>query len=330
MRLKIFTGKTVALAMAQVRGTLGDNAVIVHVERGSRSGFARVTAAIDDSPSIDSATEVAVPPPVDTSVSYDPVHLAAVLHYHGIPASFAQRIRLAADAYEDESMAGALGEALAGLLHFTPLALQQDAILMLVGQPGQGKTLTAVRLAALTKGQGRPVRIVTTDGASAGAFAQLAAFCNPLAIPVIDAVTIDALEQTTGDSFEGLTIIDTVGMNPYALQDIEQLTRARARTKAEAILVFAANTDAQEAAETGEIFTSLGVRRMIVTRVDSSRRLAAVVATMARCKLALAAISASPFVADSLLPATPLVLAERLLDKPDPDHINRLKSKVSA
>lgn len=329
MRLKIFTGKTVALAMAQVRETLGDTAVIVNVERGSRSGFARVTAAIDDAATIEPAPHGADQPQVDTGALYDPVHLAAVLHYHGIPASFAQRVKHTADTYSDAPLAEALGEALAGLLCFAPLALKQETMLMLVGQPGQGKTLTAVRLAAQTKWQGRRARIITTDGASAGAFAQLAAFCNPLEIPVVDANTIDALDSAASEGFEGLTIIDTVGMNPYALQDIEHLTRARARTKAEAVLVFAANTDAQEAAETGEIFASLGVRRMIVTRADSSRRLAAVIATMARCKLGLAALSASPFVADPLLAATPRLLAERLLDKPDPDHINRLKSKVT-
>ena len=59
MRLKSFTAKTAAEAMAEVRKALGDNAIIVATRE--EGGEVRVTAALDDSPLPPPAPPAATP-----------------------------------------------------------------------------------------------------------------------------------------------------------------------------------------------------------------------------------------------------------------------------
>lgn len=323
MRLKVFTARTIALAMDRVRAELGEDAVIVTVDQGSKGSPVRITAAVELKAPPPPVEVMSPPEPVRPPRPYDAAHLAAVLRYHTTPTAVATRLQTIAASYTDDANDEALGRALAEVVPFAPLDLTGDRPVLLAGLPGQGKTLTAARLAASACVRGRPCRIITLDGTAAGAMEQMRGFCAPLDVPVLAADSPSALELLCRQAFDGLTIIDTAGLNPYAIADLETLAHAIKRARAEPVWVQAAGTDALEAAEMADIFASLGTRSMIATRLDAARRLGALLTAPIKSRIALAGFSASPFLSDPVEAATPLVLAQLMLDKPDPNHIAR-------
>lgn len=329
MRLKIYTGKTVAQAKDKVRAELGDDAVIVNIDHDKRTGLVRITAAIENRPEPEpiDAPEPVIARPYQP---FDAAHLAAVLRYHGLPAPLTTRLQTSASARPDSDMAEAFALAIDDLVPMRPIDVNSGRPLLLLGAPGQGKTLAAVRLAVEARGLDKPARVITLDGKAAGAMEQLHAFCGPAEVDMACADDAAHLERLLTPVYDGFTIIDSMGINPYALSDIELLAYAVKRSGAEPIWVMAAGADALEAAEMAEIFASLGVRRMIVTRLDASRRLAATLTAPVRSRLALAGFSASPYLADLIQPASPMALAEFLLDKPDPSHIARIVQEKAA
>jgi flagellar biosynthesis protein FlhF len=329
MRLRIFTGTSIAQAMDKVRLELGDDAVIVHVEAGQRGGISRVTAAIDQTNSEPSKVRE-TQPKKPSSANLTIADLPYFLRYHGLPPALTKKLIDSATQFSNVSIYEALANALDAQFRFRPLRGRVEEKLVLVGQPGQGKTLMAVRLAAMAIGAGRKARIITTDAASAGAMAQLNTFCQPLNIEVSGATSAPQAENQIQSRFDGLQIIDTAGINPYALADVEMQARLLNRLNCEALWVVSANTDAQEAADMGEIFASLGVQRIIASRADTTRRFSAVLAALARCKLALAGLSDSPFVGEKMLPGDALTLATRLIDCPDTTMIARYKKAKAA
>lgn len=326
MRLKVYTAKTVAAAMDRIRAELGDDAVIVTVDAAQRGGPVRVTAAIDRQPMREAPGRFESeppPPPSRADAPFDATQLAAVLRYHSAPTPVATRLQTLAAGFADSSAPEALARGLEEMTPFAPLDLASSRPLLLAGLPGQGKTLAAARLATAARLAGRAVRIITLDAGAAGALEQLRAFCAPIEAELHVAEDARALERRCGVRFEGLTIIDTAGLNPYALADIELIAHGIKRSGAEPIWVMAAGIDALEAAEMADIFASLGARRLIATRLDAARRLGALLTAPIKARLALAGFCASPFLSDPIEPATPLALARLLLDKPDPGHIAR-------
>lgn len=333
MRLKAFSAASVAEAMRQVRTHLGDEAVIVSVEEARRGKPACVTAALETPVATQPLVEVTLPEPAARSAGqpYTPAMLEALLRYHGVPASLRASLLAAANSAEGD-LAERLAQALASALAFRPLAepLGAGRPVMLVGQPGQGKTLNCARLAGAVAESGQDVRVITLDCQAAGALAQLRAFCQPLDVPVLEARDAGALGALIGLGFEGVTLIDTAGINPYALSDVAELAEQIKVSGAEAIWVMAAGCDPLEAAESARLYHTLGVRRFILSRADAARRYAAPVSAAAHGGLALAAIAHSPFLGDPLEPATPWVLAERLISKPDQNDLARLSTKKAA
>lgn len=329
MRLKIYTAKTLSLAMERIRNELGDDAVIVNIDHGAKNGPVRVTAALEEQPA-PIAVAVSEEVQVRSAELFDSKKLSAILRYHGLPTPLANRLQTSASTRSECDMAEALAHGLSDLIPSHPITTRSQRPLLLIGSPGHGKTLTAARLALDARMEDRVARVITLDAASAGALEQINGFCGPAEIIVDAASSAKHLEALLADPFEGFTVIDSQGINPYALPDIEMIAHVIKRSSAEPVWVLAAGTDALEAAEMAEIFASLGVHRMIVTRLDASRRLASILTAPVRSGLKIAGFSTSPFLADPLVAASPMVLAEYLLDKPDPSHIARFTQEKAA
>jgi flagellar biosynthesis protein FlhF len=330
MRLKIFSAKSLQAAMERVRAELGPEAVIVHVDQGTGKGPVRITAAAEPQRETAGSVVLEAAPAPSNEPAFNAEHLSAVLRYHGLPMQLATRLQTASAQTSNLPMGEALAAGLERMLGFRPLTTQVESAIMLIGQPGHGKTLTTARLAAMARLAERPVRILTLDGDGAGAMAQLEVFCAPLGVPVQaieDAANLNRLMQ---GSFDGLTIIDTPGINPYLIADIQLLARTVRMVDAEPIWVMGCGLDALEAAELADIFASLGARRVIATRADITRRYAGVLTALTKGQMALAGVSDSPFVAHPLHPGRPLDLAERLLGRPDPAAITRLTEKAAS
>ena len=79
------------------------------------------------------------------------------------------------------------------------------------------------------------------------------------------------------------------------------------------MLVIPASGDVGEHTDWVQAFYDIGVRRCIITKFDTSRRVGAALTAAFEAGMALAHLSEAPFIADGLIDANPDYLAHRLL-----------------
>ncbi len=296
MRLKLFRAPTVAAAMGQVRAAFGADALILgtrHLPDG-----VEVTAALEP--------DLAPPAPPD------PARLAA-LRFHGIPGSLHPAL--------DH---GPLEDALTEALAFAPLPLgPADPPLLLVGPPGAGKTLTTVRLATRLVMAGTPPMVITADGQRAGATEQLAAFTRLLRINLVVASHPLTLARALVRRTTEPTLIDGPGTDPFDPAAAADLRALAGSANATMTLVLPAGLDPAEATDLVLAYTEIGARLLIVTRLDLTRRVGAVVAAAATVRLPLTEAGIGPDAAGGLTPLTPAFLAARIMQTGMPRHDRR-------
>jgi len=303
MRLRSFSGRTMNEAMSLVRQQLGEDAIIVSTEEDDE-GLMRVTAALDP--------EFA-PHPVPGPGAIDAIGDA--LEGHGLSPDLTEKIVAAALPFDQEQPLVALASALATLYPFRPVVVEDGRrSFFLAGPPGGGKTVTAAKLAARAVFQGRRVRLVTADAARAGAAEQLAAFARILNVPMERAEDATQLAASVAASEPTeLLLIDGPGINPYDAAERGDWKALAAAAKAEAVLVVPAGGDVVDTLELARVFAADGCARLIVTRLDLSRRLGSVLEAADELRLPFAEAGMSPAIADGLNSFNPVLLARLLL-----------------
>ncbi|MFQ5764695.1 MAG: GTP-binding protein [Rhodospirillales bacterium] len=323
MRDKTFTAATTADAMSLVRDELGNDAVIVSVQRAANGGGATVIASLEEAGE-EAAPEAMVPavPPLAAILPaagasrldvFDTVRQA--LRGHGTPEHLTERLAHAAATLAAGDPATALAGALKEELAFASLpSPDDDRPVILVGPPGAGKTMTTARLAARWTLAGERVGVVTTDNRRPGAAEELAAFMRILGLELAVARTPAALgEAVVADQDKGTLFIDSAAVNPFEDRDMAALMALIAAAGAEPVPVLPAASDALEAADMADAFAGAGARRMIVSRLDVSRRLGGLLAMLDGSPLALAGVGDGPNVADGLKPIDAARLARRVM-----------------
>lgn len=323
MRLKSFHAKSMSEAMRMVRQALGDDAIIV-ATREEEGGGVRVTAAVEEEELVMAparAAHHAPPKPIlmaEPEIDVGEV-VADVLHRHGVPAALAEQLIDAASSLDTDDPQLALGAALDSMFTFSPLHDKRtgNKPLILVGPPGGGKTLIVAKLAAQAVFKKRKVGVITTDTVRAGGMEQLAAFTRLMKIKLATVEDPDAL----AGAFEvnrgcDVVLVDTAGRNPYDREDMADLKALLAAGVAEPILVLPAGMDALEAADIAQSFKAMGVRRMLITRLDMARRLGSLLGTAHRARMAFCNASVSSKVAEGLTPLNPMAFA-RLMMPPE-------------
>jgi flagellar biosynthesis protein FlhF len=320
MRLKSFHAKSMADAMRQVRQQLGDDAIIV-ATREEEGGGVRVTAAVeeDDHPSEPARINAAVASraPVEPEIDVGEA-VADALHRHGVPAALAEQLIDAAAGLDTDDPTLALGAALDSVFTFHPLpnggGRGNVRPLMLVGPPGSGKTLTVAKLAARAVLKDRTVSVITTDTVRAGGVDQLAAFTRLLKVKLHRVEDPEALggaiEVSRGND---LIVIDTAGRNPFDAEEMGDLRALLGAGDMEPILVLPAGMDTVEAAETGMAFKALGVKRLLVTRLDVARRFGSTLAAAHRARLVFCDGTVAAKVAEGLTPLNPVAFARLMM-----------------
>ncbi len=307
MRLKSFTAATMTEAMHLARQELGDDAVVIATTEDTTAGTFRVSAAI----------ETASPPAHslrnNEDASLQPI--AQALAYHGIPESLANELIVVASTIEKEDPILRLAAGLDHMFHFLPLPDRAPSQpIMLIGPPGAGKTIGIAKLATRAIMKKQPVNVITTDIKRAGGVEQIEAFTQILNIPLHIAQDPDALKDLIKiQDRNSLTYIDSAGTNPYDAQELANLRAFIEASDAEPVLVLSAGGDPREMEEVGDAFGSVGASRLILTRLDMTRRFGGALSAAERADLKLANVSVAPKVAEGFHPINPVSLARFMM-----------------
>ncbi|MFN4281202.1 MAG: GTPase [Alphaproteobacteria bacterium] len=312
MRLRTFKAENMAAAMRLVRAELGADAVIVSSHEPAQ-GQVEVVAAVDPAP--ESVLDV-LPVSAEPADGFDA--LQDTLDYHRVPAALAERIADAAAAYSVDDAVLALASALDSQFVFAPLAVgAAERPLLLIGPPGAGKTVTAAKLAARARLAKRTAALITTDSLRTGAREQFAGYGALLGISPRAAGDDSELRAAVAASRSAdLALIDTTGVNPFDAADLRRLADIAAASEAEPVLVLPAGMDADECADMAQAFAAFGASRLLVTRLDTARRLGGMLAAAHRAGLRLCDVGIGPHLADGLAPLNPLALARLLTASP--------------
>lgn len=244
--------------------------------------------------------------------------LARTLAWHGVPVRLNERLTLAAAAVGLDDREDALARALAQAFRFVPVPATPERPIVLVGPHGSGKTLACAKLAARAVIAGIRITVISADTARAGAIAQLSTFIDLLRQPMVTVESPQemarAVERARGS---GPVFIDTPGINPFLPAETALLKEQVDAAAGDPVAVLAAGGDPAEAVELADIFSGIGARQLVATRLDASRRYGAILAAAEDSRLRLANLSLTPYVADGLQPATAGLLARLLLKDPE-------------
>lgn len=327
MRLRTFTASDMPSAMNMVREALGDNAIILATEAQAGKKQVTVTAAVEEEEEIGSRQQAvgnnSLMPKEFDDIKFE---LQNILRFHNIPELFVAKLlqKLTnSDLTEiiknkrgsEELYRPALERLLARNFVFDHLRFStQDMRLMLIGTPGIGKTLTIAKLATKLAMDKQSLAVITTDTTRAGGIEQLQAFTSILGIELQIAGGRDELEKII-KSLPPRTrvLIDTAGCSPYDNTEFSELKSIARIENIEPILVLPAGGDSLEAIDMVEIFRTLPIRRILVTRADATRRFGGIMAAAAAHGLGFCNISRSASIMDSVQPLEPALLAQMLL-----------------
>lgn len=305
MRLRTFSARTMTDAMAKVRLELGPDAIIVSTQE-DEDGTMRLTAAIDQ---VDT-----FPPAAD---DYDVVDtLGEALAKHGLSPVLVEKILAAALRFADETdPLAALSRALGMLYSFEPITVDSARrVLLMIGPPGAGKTVSIAKLATRAILAGKKVRLVTADITRAGGIQQLQALADILRLRLTTIETPHRLAPVAAAAQPGeLMLIDSPGVNPYSAGDRRELASLIASSQAEPVLVIAGGGDMAETLDMAHMFRDLGCHRFIATRLDMVRRLGSLLTAADELEFGFAEAGIAPAIANGITPFTPVMLARLLL-----------------
>lgn len=318
MRLKAFSAPTMALAMAQVRAELGNDAIIVSTRNGGAENGVTVTAAVDGvSPGAAANGNESGSAPPDPWWSDPRDALDAILDFHRVPPAVADPLRATAASLDADNPVVLLAGALDCHFAFRPITPSPGTAIVLIGPPGSGKTVAAAKVAASALLAGRPVRLVNADTGRAGGQARLKALADRIQLPLEEAPDRDALATRLRHAASEVVVVDTPGMNPLDDGEFDELRRLLADVEAVRVLVLAAGADAFDAADQATAFAALGAQALIATRLDAAQRYGGLLAAAYTTRLPFAASGICPQIGEGLSPLNPMSLARLLATRAD-------------
>ncbi len=338
MRLRTFTASDMPSAMKLVRDALGDNAVILATDAKAGSRQVTVTAAVEeddeDAPNfriqaskVNSSPLIPNPSPLISDIRFE---LQNILRFHNLPEVLVAKLlqKLPDSDLEnitrnkrntEECLRGALEKLLSRSFVFEPLRFAGTEMrLMLIGTAGIGKTLTIAKLATKLAMDNQSLAVITTDNSRAGGIEQLQSFTSILNIELLIASGKTELEKII-KSIPPRTriLIDTTGCSPYNNSEFAELKAITSIPGIEPVMVMPAGGDSLEAIDILEIFMELPVKRLLVTRVDTTRRYGGILSAAFVHGLSFCNISKTASIMDSVQPLEPAILAQMLLKYKD-------------
>lgn len=308
MRLKTFTAPTIHEVMKQIREQLGENAVIVSTQSLKKGKAVRVTAAVDpDDPEI-KTTEV-----IDDCSSVDKVK--QVLDYHQVSQSLKDEIVSDLSLRSNNDLVSSLSISIEKILHFDTLTFNEDENIMLVGMPGAGKTMTAIKLATRAKMMKCPIRVVSTDFVRPCSIDEMKSFTRLLKLDLFTAKTPEELENIQEQNvINKPLIIDTPGINPFQDSDLSNIKALAESVASKMVLVLPAGVDPAESLEIADAFKTIGCQYVIGSKMDLAHRLGNLMEVIYQAGYGLTDFGVSRHPVEGLEIATPQFLAKLMLE----------------
>lgn len=321
MRLRTFTGQTLSTVMEQVRRELGPDAVIISTTDASDGGV-EVRAAAErgavhakgETPETALARRDQARTKARGEADEGLTKIARALGWHLPPERASEALMDSAMALEDGEATATLARALDQRYGVHPLEPDPGRPVLLAGPPGSGKSSALAKLAARAVTQGHAPMLVSADS-RAGSAEQMTAYADALDLPFEGVTGPRELRALLESSADGPVLIDVAGLNPFDLDQLDDLAALADAADGEIVAVLDAGMTPGDAEDAAALFSSIGAGRVIATKLDIARRLGALLA-FGEAGLAYAQISASPYIGDGLAPATALRLSRLLLEDP--------------
>lgn len=317
MKLKNFVAPDMASAFQMVREALGADAVIISQEK-DENGNILITAAIEEPEEIDFDIEdkVEVKP---SRVVYDDSLLRECLEYHGVLDVVKERIlaRTRKIALEENinNDRRLLRECFTSMFKYRNLLDLTNPVKMFMGVAGSGKSTAIAKVATQAKLSGIKSCIISTDNVRAGANSQLQAFADILETDFSFVKSSRGLFDAVNAAKENysLILLDTAGINPFLREEVEKVSLFTEAVKADMILTMDAGKNTFEAVEIADIFTEIGARWLLPTRMDLTRRIGALLSVASCCELNFCSASVSASIAKGLAEIDAKSLADLVL-----------------
>jgi flagellar biosynthesis GTPase FlhF len=211
--------------------------------------------------------------------------LGAAMKRHRLPENLAQALVRDTANFPDVGTDAALATALAQRLVPAPIDFEKARGILLVGPSGSGKSAVAAKIARAATLIGRKTEFARADGGL-------------------------ALFRTNSNPPELLTVMEADGFNPLNARAASAFSALGDIEGVETIGVVSALNDAEDIAD---IIAAFRFRRVIVTGLDRTRRLGAVLAA-SLLGARLAHVTYGPRPEDALDMLEPGALAAQLLE----------------
>jgi flagellar biosynthesis protein FlhF len=315
MKMRMFTAPTMDEAMHLMRAELGPDAVLLSTRE--EDGVVEVRGAVERSfghrfsaPSVPRFMLNDTQPMLDEARD----ELSAALRSQGAPDAFVHLVseagaRLGAGV-EPQS---ALAAGLEGVLTFAPLVPRPPVSLFLIGPPGSGKTTAAAKLALHLHDRDSRLEPLSADFDASGQRGRLAAML--LSPSVAAALSPDAMARTVHAAHdEGRRlVVDGPPFNPLNPDEMSALKQLILRSNVEPVLVLSAEGNTLDLEDSARAFANVGVRRVILTKLDAVRRRGGVLSAISSARLSIAQLGMTPNPRCGLAPASSAEIARLLL-----------------
>lgn len=329
MRIRKFTARTMAEALAAVKAELGEAAVLLKTRAldprsDGRSGF-EVTAASEPEPvrpaspsraggrTAPERRRPAAAPPGPLGAA----QAVACLVSRGVDELLARRL---AEAWQKRSRPGSrvdLEAALEALIPVTqPLkSAAQPHVIAMVGPTGAGKTTTLAKLAAhFVLEKKVEVQLLTADTCRIAAVDQLAAFARLLKVDLMVGYSPEELAHHREACRAAVLLVDTPGVGPLDDAGLAGLERTLAAVRPdETHLCLPATLRTPDLRLAASRFSRMGCDRLLFTKLDESATAGQLLSALAETGLPVSYWTAGQVVPGDFEPATGKGLARRIL-----------------
>ncbi|USO02933.1 MAG: GTPase [Rhodospirillales bacterium] len=318
-------------AMKMVRDELGEDAIIVSTREENGGRTVRLTAAVEERFDPQEPTSDAISRDWmyadDDDESMVIEEITETMLRHAVPEDVLDQVVSCASVLGLDDPRAAMISTIESLFKFSPLPdTPSDQAFMLVGPPGAGKTLAAAKLAARSAMGGLNTAVITTDTVRAGGVEQLQAFTRLMNIDLKKASTPNELKACLLETREAdQVIIDTAGTNPFDPDSVKMAARFIGCGNIEPVLILPAGADADESGDIARIFSTIGARSLLPTRVDVARRLGGLLSAAHQGGLSFADISDTAKVADGLAPLSAKRLTQLLMPRAEDAKLHKIR-----